>query len=67
MYNNFKRIIMKALKITLMLAVFSLTVSGSSYETSNNTSSNSIQKMNNEDFKMVGPISKKNKLPGQRI
>ncbi|MCP4803337.1 hypothetical protein N9R53_01340 [Flavobacteriaceae bacterium] len=58
---------MKALKITLMLAVFCLTVSGSSYETSKDTSSNAIQKMNNEEFKMVGPISKKNKLPGQRI
>ncbi|MDB2471222.1 hypothetical protein N9W96_01030 [Flavobacteriaceae bacterium] len=50
-----------------MLAVFCLTVSGSSYETSKDTSSNAIQKMNNEEFKMVGPISKKNKLPGQRI
>ena len=58
---------MKALKITLMLAVFCLTVSGSSYETSKDTSSNAIQKMNNEELKMVGPISKKNKLPGQRI
>ena len=58
---------MKALKITLMLAVFCLTVSGSSFEAYNDTANETIKEINKDEFRMAGPIKTKNKLPGNRI
>jgi hypothetical protein len=58
---------MKALKITLMLAVFCLTVSGSSFEASNDTANETMKEINKDEFRMAGPIKKKTKLPGQNI
>jgi len=56
---------MKALKITLMLAVFCLTVSGSSYDTSNATVNETMKEINKDEFRMAGPVKDKTKLPGQ--
>jgi len=58
---------MKALKITLMLAVFCLTVSGSSYETANHSANDSMKEINKDEFRIVGPVKKKRNLPGQNI
>ena len=58
---------MKALKITLMLAVFCLSVSGSSFDASNETVNDTMKEINKDEFKMTGPIKKKTKLPGQFI
>lgn len=56
---------MKALKITLMLAVFCLTVSGSSYDASNDAVNETMKEINKDEFRMAGPIKKKGGLPGQ--
>jgi hypothetical protein len=57
---------MKALKITLMLAVFCLTVSGSSLDASNETVNDTLKEINRAEMQYAGPITKdKNKLPGQ--
>lgn len=57
---------MKALKITLMLAVFCLTVSGSSYKNSKEGVNETLKEINGNEMQYAGPVSKdKNKLPGQ--
>ena len=57
---------MKALKITLMLAVFCLTVSGSSSDLSNEVVNDTLKEINKSEMQYAGPVSKdKNKLPGQ--
>lgn len=57
---------MKALKITLMLAVFCLTVSGSSFDASNSTTKETMKEINkNEYIRMAGPVKDKVGLPGQ--
>jgi cytochrome c556 len=58
---------MKALKITLMLAVFCLTVSGSTYESSTDTVNQTMKKINKDEFRMAGPVKDKINLPGNRI
>ncbi|MEZ4797246.1 MAG: hypothetical protein R2785_08750 [Flavobacteriaceae bacterium] len=56
---------MKALKITLMLAVFCLTVSGSSFDATNSTANETMKEINkNEYIRMAGPIKDKVRLPG---
>jgi hypothetical protein len=57
---------MKALKITLMLAVFCLTVSGSSSDLSNEVVNDTLKEINKSEMQYAGPIGKKKtKLPGQ--
>jgi cytochrome c556 len=56
---------MKALKITLMLAVFCLTVSGSSFNATNSVANETMKEINKKEFKMAGPVKDKTKLPGQ--
>lgn len=63
---NPNQIIMKALKITLMLAVFCLTVSGSSSDVSQDVANDTMKEINKDEFRMVGPVKKKTKLPGQQ-
>jgi len=58
---------MKTLKITLMLAVFCLTVSGSSYEASNEVVNDTMKEINKDEFRMAGPVKDKVGLPGQNI
>ncbi|MCK5401969.1 MAG: hypothetical protein KAJ28_10080 [Flavobacteriaceae bacterium] len=55
---------MKALKITLLLAIFCLTFSGQSYDTEN-TKTNDTYKTNKNEFKQLAEVVKKTKLPGQ--
>ena len=63
---NFNQIIMKALKITLMLAVFCLTVSGSSSDVSQDVANDTIKNLEKTEMQYAGPINKdKVKLPGQ--
>jgi hypothetical protein len=57
---------MKALKITLMLAVFCLTVSGSSFKNTKEGVNETLKEINGAEMQYAGPVSKdKNKLPGQ--
>jgi hypothetical protein len=57
---------MKALKITLMLAVFCLTVSGSSFENSKDGVNETLKEINGVEMQYAGPITKdKSTLPGQ--
>lgn len=56
---------MKALKITLMLAVFCLTVAGSSFDATNSAANETMKEINKKEFKMAGPVKDKTKLPGQ--
>jgi len=57
---------MKALKITLMLAVFCLTVSGSSFKNSKEGVNETLKEINGEEMKYAGPVSKdKGKVHGQ--
>jgi len=63
MYNS-KSIIMKALKVTLLLAVFCLTFSGQSSDVKT-SETNDTFKVNKQEFKYIAEICKKNKLPGQ--
>jgi hypothetical protein len=57
---------MKALKITLMLAVFCLTVSGSSFKNSKEGVNETLKEINGAEMQYAGPVSKdKGKLPGQ--
>lgn len=58
---------MKTLKITLMLAVFCLTVSGSSYESSNDAINDTMIEINKSEMKYSGPVKDKIKLPGNMI
>ena len=44
---------MKALKITLMLAVFCLTVSGSSFEASNETVKDTLKEINGNELNIL--------------
>lgn len=63
---NFNQIIMKALKITLMLAVFCLTVSGSSSDVTNDVVNDTIKNLEKTEMQYAGPVTKgKTKLPGQ--
>lgn len=63
---NPNQIIMKALKITLMLVVFCLTVSGSSSDVTNDVVNDTIKKLEKTEMQYAGPITKsKGKLPGQ--
>ena len=63
MYNS-KPIIMKALKVTLLLAVFCLTFSGQSSDVKS-SETNDTFKTNKSEFKLFAEICKKNKRPGQ--
>lgn len=63
MYNS-KPIIMKALKVTLLLAVFCLTFSGQSSDVKD-VETNDTFETSNQDFKYIAEIAKKNKRPGQ--
>jgi hypothetical protein len=57
---------MKALKITLMLAVFCLTVSGSSFTSTKEGVNETLKEIKGNEMQYAGPISKdKNKLPSQ--
>jgi len=57
---------MKALKITLMLAVFCLTVSGSTYKASTDSVNDTLKQINGNEMQYAGPIKKaKSQLPGQ--
>lgn len=57
---------MKALKITLMLAVFCLTVSGSSFDSTKEGVNETLKEINGNEMQYAGPVNKdKNKLPGQ--
>ena len=57
---------MKALKITLMLAVFCLTVSGSSFDATNQTVNDTLKQINGSEMQYAGPIGKdKVKIPDQ--
>ena len=55
---------MKALKVTLLLAIFCLTFSGQSYDT-DKVETNDTFKTNKNDFKHLADVVKKSKLPGQ--
>jgi len=63
MYNS-KPIIMKALKITLLLAIFCLTFSGQSYD-ANKTEKNDTFKTNKVEFKNIALAKTKSKVPTQ--
>ena len=63
MYNS-KPIIMKALKVTLLLAVFCLTFSGQSSDVKT-SETNDAYKTNKVEFKDIVLNHQKNKLPGQ--
>jgi hypothetical protein len=63
LYNS-KPIIMKALKVTLLLAIFCLTFSGQSYDI-DKVETNDTFKTNKNDFKHLAEVVKKTKLPGQ--
>ena len=57
---------MKALKITLMLAVFCLTVSGSSFDATNQTVNDTLKQINGSEMQYAGPLTKdKVKIPDQ--
>ncbi len=56
---------MKALKITLMLAVFSLTFSGTS-NTEITPTNDTIQKIDKNQFKYISDVTKKTNKPNQR-
>jgi hypothetical protein len=57
---------MKALKITLMLAVFALTFSGTSNNTEMTPTNDTIQKIDKNEFKYISDVSKKTNKPNQR-
>ena len=63
MYNS-KPIIMKALKVTLLLAIFCLTFSGQSSD-AEKSETNDTFKTNKKEFKYIAEIAKKTRLPGQ--
>jgi len=63
LYNS-KPLIMKALKITLLLAIFCLTFSGQSYDTDKVETSDTFETNKNE-FKHLAGVIKKSKLPSQ--
>jgi hypothetical protein len=57
---------MKALKITLLLAVFCLTVSGSSFKNSKEGVNETLKEINGGEMQFAGPLYKdKAKLPDQ--
>lgn len=55
---------MKSLKITLALAVFCLTISGTNNTTEINTQKETIQKIDKSKFQMAGPVKKGMGKPG---
>ena len=57
---------MKALKITLMLAVFCLTFSGTSNNSEMTPTNDTIQKIEKNDFKYMTDVVKKTGKPEQR-
>lgn len=63
MYNS-KPIIMKALKVTLLLAIFCLTFSGQSYD-AEKSNKNDTYKTNKVEFKDLVLNKDKSKLPPQ--
>jgi hypothetical protein len=63
MFNS-KPLIMKALKVTLLLAIFCLTFSGQSSDV-NTSETTDNYKVNKNEFNLLAEIVKKNKLPGQ--
>ena len=63
MYNS-KPIIMKALKVTLLLAIFCLTFSGQSSDVKTPETTDTY-KTNKNEFKSLALIRSKSKTPGQ--
>ena len=63
MYNS-KPIIMKALKVTLLLAIFCLTFSGQSSDVKS-SETNDTYKTNNDEFKLIAHCRTSVKRPGQ--
>ncbi len=57
---------MKALKITLMLAVFCLTFSGTSNNTEITPTNDTIQKIDKYEFNYMTDVIKKTNKPNQR-
>ncbi len=54
---------MKTLKATLMLAVFCLTISGTSNKTEMTAKRETIQKIDKTDYQFMAEITKKNTKP----
>lgn len=54
---------MKSLKITLALAVFCLTISGTNNTSEINTQKETIQKIDKSEHMMAGPIKSKKDKP----
>jgi len=61
---NSKPIIMKALKVTLLLAIFSLTFSGQSADVKNDQTKDTY-KTNKVEFKNIALVRNKSKAPTQ--
>ena len=54
---------MKTLKVTLMLAVFCLSISGTSNNVEETAKRETIQKIDKSEFNYIAQITKKNKKP----
>jgi len=54
---------MKSLKVTLMLAVFCLTISGTSNTSETATKNDTIQKIDKTDYKLMADLLKKKSKP----
>jgi hypothetical protein len=54
---------MKSLKITLMLAVFCLTISGTSNTSEVTIAKDTIQEVDKTDYKMLADVTNKKKKP----
>ena len=61
--NNPKSITMKSLKITLMLAVFCLTISGTSNTSEVTIAKDTIREVDKTDYKMLADVTNKKKKP----
>ena len=57
---------MKPLKITLMLAVFCLTISGTTQKSELTPLNDTIQKIDKNEFKYMTDLAKKTKKPTQQ-
>jgi len=57
---------MKPLKITLMLAVFCLTISGTTQKSELTPLNDTIQKIDNNEFKFISEVTKNTRPPKQR-
>ena len=54
---------MKSLKVTLMLAVFCLTISGTSNTSETSITKETIQKIDKTDYKLMADLLKKKAKP----